>query len=268
MKLFSYIYILFFGLLLSCQTNPVTGRKSLSLVPSSEMQEMSYTEYKKFLSSHQLSSNVTQTAMVKRVGARIQNAVEDYMRQKKRTEVLEGFQWEFNLVDDPTVNAWCMPGGKVVVYTGIMPVVKSEAGLAVVLGHEIAHAIANHGGERMSQAIVQQLGGVALSVALSSKPEETRALFSQAYNVGTTVGVLLPYSRLDESEADHMGLIFMAMAGYDPAEAVEFWQRMKKASETSQKPNVLLSTHPSDDKRIRDLQKQLPGVKQKYYKPV
>ncbi len=148
-----------------------------------------------------------------------------------------------------------------------MPVVQSETGLAVVLGHEIAHAIANHGGERMSQGIVQQLGGVALDVALSSKPAETRALFSQAYNTGSTVAVILPYSRSNESEADKMGLIFMAMAGYNPDEAAVFWTRMKNASSGSQKPPVFLSTHPSDDKRISDIHKWLPEVKQKYYRP-
>jgi predicted Zn-dependent protease len=267
MKLLSCTLIATIGLLLSCQTNPVTGRKSLNLVPSSEMQTMSYSEYKTFLASHTLSTDAVQTEMVKRTGTRIQKAVEKYMAQENKTEALKGFQWEFNLVEDRAVNAWCMPGGKVVVYTGIMPVVENETGLAVVLGHEIAHAIANHGGERMSQGIVQQLGGVALDVALSNKPEETRALFSQAYNVGSTVGVLLPYSRQNESEADQMGLIFMAMAGYDPDAAVKFWQRMKKASENNQKASVLLSTHPSDDKRIRDIQQQLPEVKRKYYKP-
>lgn len=253
-------------LLQACQTNPVTGRKSLNLMPASELQSMSYSEYNTFLSSHKISTNAEQTAMVTRVGTRIQKAVEDYMAQNGKSKDLSGFKWEFHLVEDPAVNAWCMPGGKVVVYTGIMPVVQSETGLAVVLGHEIAHAIANHGGERMSQGIVQQMGGVALDVALSQKPAQTRALFSQAYNTGTTVGVLLPYSRMNESEADHMGLIFMAMAGYNPDEAVTFWKRMKDASAGSQKPNVLVSTHPADDKRIKDIQGWLPEVKQKYYK--
>ncbi len=254
------------ALLFGCQTNPVTGRKSLSIIPASEMQSMSYSEYKTFLSSNKLSANAEQTAMVTRVGTRIQKAVETYMAEKGSQKELDGFKWEFNLVDDPAVNAWCMPGGKVVVYTGIMPVVQNETGLAVVLGHEIAHAIANHGGERMSQGIVQQMGGVALNVALSSKPEETKALFSQAYNTGTEVGILLPYSRLNESEADHMGLIFMALAGYNPDEAAEFWTRMKNASSGKTTP-VLLSTHPSDDKRISDIRKWLPEIKQKYYKP-
>ncbi len=267
MKHFVCFFILSFGLLLSCQTNPVTGRKSLNLLPASELQSMSYSEYRTFLSSHKLSTNAEQTAMVTRVGTNIQKAVETYMAQNGKKSELNGFKWEFNLVEDPAVNAWCMPGGKVVVYTGIMPLVQTETGLAVVLGHEIAHAIANHGGERMSQGIVQQLGGVALSVALSEKPAETRALFNQAYNVGSQVGVMLPYSRMNESEADKMGLIFMAMAGYNPDEAAKFWGRMKAASSGASPPEFL-STHPSDEKRIRDIQKWLPEIKQKYYKPL
>ena len=267
MKFLCYSSLLTLVIVVGCQTNPVTGRKSLGLVPASEMQSMSYTEYSTFISSHKLSTNAEQTAMVKRVGMRIQNSVETYMAQNGKSNELKGFKWEFNLIEDPTVNAWCMPGGKVVVYTGIMPVVQSETGLAVVLGHEIAHAIANHGTERMSQGMVQQMGGVALDVALANKPAETKALFSQAYNAGSNVAVILPYSRMHESEADHMGLIFMAMAGYNPAEAAVFWQRMKAASAGSQKPNELLSTHPSDDRRIADIQKWLPEVNQKYYKP-
>jgi predicted Zn-dependent protease len=268
MKLISfYPLVLSVVFLQGCQTNPVTGRKSLSLVPASEMQSMSYSEYGTFLKSHTLSTNAEQTAMVTRVGTRIQKAVENYMAQNGKSSELAGFKWEFHLVEDPEVNAWCMPGGKVVVYTGIMPVVQNETALAVVLGHEIGHAIANHGGERMSQGMVQQFGGVALSVALSSKPAQTKALFAQAYNTGTQVAVLLPYSRLDESEADRMGLIFMSMAGYNPDEAVTFWQRMKASSAGGQKPSVLTSTHPSDDKRISDIQKWLPEVKEKYYKP-
>ncbi len=267
MKFIYITFVLALGFTLGCQTNPVTGRKSLGLVSSSEMQSMSYTEYSSFLSSHKLSSNTEQTAMVKRVGSKIQKAVETYLTQNGKSSQLSGFKWEFNLVEDPAVNAWCMPGGKVVVYTGIMPVVESEAGLAVVLGHEIAHAIANHGAERMSQGIVQQLGGTALSVALANKPAETKAIFSQAYNVGSQVAVMLPYSRMHESEADHMGLIFMAMAGYNPKEAVTFWQRMKSAAGAGQKPSELMSTHPSDDKRIADIQNWLPEVQQKYYKP-
>lgn len=266
MKIYSYLPMLTIGLTLGCQTNPVTGRKSLDLVSSSEMQSMSYTEYGTFITAHTLSTNAEQSAMLTRVGTRIQKAVEDFMAQKSQSKQLSGFKWEFHLVEDPEINAWCMPGGKVVVYTGIMPLIKSETDLAVVLGHEIGHAIANHGGERMSQGMVQKFGGEALSLAMSSKPAETKALFSQAYNTGSNVAILLPYSRKDESEADHMGLIFMSMAGYNPDEAIVFWQSMKAAS-GGKSTNILMSTHPSDDKRIADIKQWLPEVKAKYYKP-
>jgi len=201
--------------------------------------------------------------MVKRVGTNIQHAVEEYLAQNNLSNRLEGYKWEFNLVEDEQVNAWCMPGGKVVVYTGILPVTKNEIGLAVVLGHEIAHAIAEHGNERMSQGLIQQLGGAALSVALRDKPQLTRDLFLTAYGVGSTVGILA-YSRTQESEADHLGLIFMAMAGYNPGEAVNFWQRMADMNKGS-KPPEFLSTHPSDETRINDIKNWLPDAL-KYYK--
>ena len=264
MKYLFYI-LLFGGLLLGCQTNPVTGRKSLDLVSASEMQTMSYKEYDSFIASHKLSSNTEQAAMVTRVGTRIQKAVEAYLTENNKSKQLEGFKWEFHLVEDPTVNAWCMPGGKVVVYTGIMPLMKNETALAVVLGHEIAHAIANHGAERMSEGMVQKFGGVALSVAMANKPEQTKALYAQAYNTGSQVAVMLPYSRMHESEADHMGLIFMSIAGYNPDEAVDFWKGMKAAS-GGKSSNDIMSTHPSDDKRISDIQQWIPEVKAKYYK--
>jgi predicted Zn-dependent protease len=248
----------------SCRKVAVTGRRQLNLIPASEMQSMSYSNYSQFLAANKLSTNQSQTDMVKRCGVNIQRAVEAYMKQKNLSNQLSGFKWEFNLVEDPNVNAWCMPGGKVVVYTGILPVTQDETGLAVVMGHEIAHAIANHGGERMSQGLLQQMGGVALSVALQNKPAETQALFNNAYGVGSNVGVMLPFSRMHESEADQMGLIFMAMAGYDPRQAVPFWERMSKLG-GGNKPPEMLSTHPSDAKRIADLQKQMPEAL-KYYK--
>jgi predicted Zn-dependent protease len=250
--------------LLSCSTVPLTGRSQLNLIPAGEMLSMSYQQYGQFLSENKLSNNQSNVAMVKRVGQNIQHAVETYMAQNNLTKRLNGYKWEFNLVEDPQVNAWCMPGGKVVVYTGILPVTKDETGLAVVLGHEIAHAIAEHGNERMSQGLLQQLGGVALSVALKDEPETTQAIFYTAYGVGTTVGIMLPYSRTQESEADHLGLIFMAMAGYNPNSAVEFWQRMADMK-GGQEPPEFLSTHPSDQTRINDIKKWLPDA-MKYYK--
>jgi len=247
-----------------CSTVPITGRSQLSLVSASEMNAMSFQQYDEFLKQSKLSSNKVEVDMVKRIGVKIQNAVETYFAQNNMSAQLNGYQWEFNLVESEEVNAWCMPGGKVVVYTGILPITKDETGLAVVMGHEIAHAIAQHGAERMSQGLLQQLGGVALSVALADQPETTQNLFLTAYGVGTTLGVILPYSRTHESEADRLGLIFMSMAGYDPNAAVDFWTRMA-AQKGGAAPPEFLSTHPSDQTRIADIKKHLPEALQ-YYK--
>jgi predicted Zn-dependent protease len=206
--------------IVSCSTVPVTGRRQLNLVPQSQMLSMSFQEYGTFLQQNKVSTNQEQTALVKRVGGRIQGAVERYFAEKGISDQLSGYKWEFNLIESNEVNAWCMPGGKVVVYTGILPVTKDEDGLAVVLGHEIAHAVAQHGNERMSQGLLAQLGGMALNEALANKPEQTRQLWMTAFGAGVQVGALLPFSRTQESEADHLGLIFMAMAGYDPQTAV------------------------------------------------
>jgi predicted Zn-dependent protease len=256
--------ILFSLLLLSgCSQVEITGRKQLNLVPDSMMNSMSFQNYGEFLSEHKLSTNVEQTQMVKRVGERIQHAVEKYCAENGLKNKLAGYQWEFNLVEDPNVNAWCMPGGKVVVYTGLLPVTKTEAGLAVVLGHEIAHAFAKHGAERMTQGLIVEMGGLALSKALEDRPEQTKDLFMASYGIGSQVGILLPYSRVQESEADHLGLIFMAMAGYDPHEALTFWQRMAEANKGSQPPEFL-STHPANETRIEDIKKFLPEAMQYY----
>lgn len=251
---------------ITCSTVPITGRKQLSLIPSSQILGMSYSEYDNFLKSNKLSTDQQATAMIKRVGGRIQGAVERYFKEKGLEEELKNYRWEFNLVEDKQVNAWCMPGGKVVFYTGILPITQTEEGVAVVMGHEIAHAVAEHGNERLSQGLLAQLGGVALDVALREKPAETRNLWMSAYGLGATVGVLLPFGRTQESEADHLGLIFMAMAGYNPQEAVSFWQRMA-AKKGGQSPPEFLSTHPSDETRIKDIQARLPEAMQ-YYKPV
>lgn len=253
-----------FMLPLSCSRVPVTGRRQMKLLPNSTLLGMSYTSYGDFLKENKLSTQAQQTAMVKNVGEKIKTAVETYMKQHKMEKKLEGFAWEFNLVEDPTVNAWCMPGGKVVFYTGILPICKDEAGIAVVMGHEVAHAIANHGNERMSQGLAVQMGGVGLAVAMQNKPKETQDLFLGAYGAGTTLGAILPYSRLHESEADHMGLIFMAMAGYNPETAPQFWERMAALS-GGNKPPEILSTHPSDETRIRKLKEHMPEALS-YYK--
>lgn len=203
-----YVLVL---LLPSCSQVTITGRKQLNLIPSSVMNSLSFQSYGEFLSQNKMSSDAQQIQMVQRNGSRIQKAVEQYCAENNLSAQLQGYKWEFNLVEDPAVNAWCMPGGKVVVYTGLLPVAKDEAGLAVVMGHEIAHAIAKHGAERMTHGLIVEFGGMALSEALAKSPEQTRNLFMKSYGVGTQYGVLLPYSRVHENEADRMGLIFMAM---------------------------------------------------------
>jgi predicted Zn-dependent protease len=259
------VAILFMGLLfMSCSTVPLTGRKQLNLIPGSTMLSMSAQQYTDFLKTNKVSSSQKDIDMVGKVGRKIQGAVETYMAQNAMSDRLSGYKWEFNLVESAEVNAWCMPGGKVVVYTGIWPVTKDEKGLAVVLGHEIAHAIAEHGNERMTQGLITQFGGVALSEIIKDKPEETKSLWMTVFGAGAQYGVLLPFSRTQENEADHLGLIFMAMAGYDPNSSVEFWNRMA-AQKGGNAPPEFLSTHPSDATRIANIKEELPEAL-KYYK--
>ncbi len=231
-------------LLCGCSEVEITGRQQFNIIPDSTMNSMSFKSYGEFLAEHKLSTDAEQTEMVKRAGSRIQKAVEQYCEQNAIPKRLDGYEWEFNLVEDPNVNAWCMPGGKVVIYTGIMPIAQGETGLAVVMGHEIAHAFAKHGAERMTQRLLVEIGEGALSAALKNKPEQTKNLFLKSYGVGTQIGVLLPFSREHEEEADHLGLVFMAMAGYNPEEAPAFWERMAAGNKGSQ-PLEFLSTHPA-----------------------
>jgi len=262
---YNRLLLLLIFFVIACQTVPLTGRRQLSIIPAGEILSMSATSYKDFLSEHPVITGTNDAAMIKRVGIRIQRAVEKYFAENNLSGRLQGYKWEFNLVDDKAVNAWCMPGGKVVVYTGILPIAQDDKGLAVVMGHEIAHAVANHGDERMSQGLIAQMGGMALSTALASKPKQTTDLFMTAFGIGTQVGVLLPYGRLQESEADRLGLIFMAMAGYDPHEAPGFWKRMSSGKQ-GQAPPEFLSTHPADETRIRNLEKQMPEALSYYRK--
>ena len=247
------------GLLLlvsSCGQVALTGRKQFNLVPDSVMHSMSFQSYGEFLSENKLSNNASQTRMVKRTGRKIQKAVEQYCAENDLADRLEGYKWEFNLVEDESLNAWCMPGGKVVVYTGLLG----------VMGHEIAHAVARHGAERMTQGLIVEMGGTALSKALAKSPAQTKNLFMRSYGIGTQYGVLLPYSRTHEKEADHMGLIFMAMAGYNPNEAVLFWERMAAAKKGDQPPEIL-STHPADATRIKKIKELIPEAMKYYRKP-
>jgi len=255
-------------LLVACTRNAITGRKQLSLYPESEIQAAAQQQYQQFLSQNRVvSANASRDAeMVQRVGRRIATAITNYYTQKGLGKELEGYQWEYNLVASNEVNAWCMPGGKIVVYTGLLPITQNEAALAVVVGHEVTHAIAKHGNERMSQGMLQQLGGAALSVALANQPTATQNLLMAAYGAGSTVGILLPFSRNQEYEADKFGLYYAAMAGYNPQEAIPLWQRMESAS-NGQKPPEFLSTHPSEGNRIKRLQGYMPEA-MKYYRPV
>lgn len=254
--------------LVGCSTNAITGRKQFKLVSESELQAMAVQQYRQFLSTNRVVSPSADrdAEMVRRVGQRVANAVTQYFRQQGLSENLEGYQWEYNLVQDQSANAWCMPGGKIVVYSGLLPVTQNEAALAVVVGHEVSHAVFQHGNERMSQGLAQQLGGVALSVAVSSQPAATQNLFLQAYGLGSQVGVLLPFSRKHELEADRFGLRWTAMAGYNPREAIALWQRMEKMAQGN-KPPEFLSTHPSEGTRIQELKRFMPEAL-KYYKPV
>ncbi|MBL7943259.1 MAG: M48 family metallopeptidase, partial [Flavobacteriales bacterium] len=219
----------------SCVRVPITGRKQANLLPETELIAMSDTAYNQFLSEHQiLGSSDQRTVMVKKIGNNIKNSVEKYLADHGQSKRVEGFAWEFNVVNSNEVNAWCMPGGKVVVYTGILPVTQDEASLAVVMGHEIAHAIARHGNERMSQGLLLNLGLSSVSVAMGQNPTLTQQIFLQSIGIGSSLG-MLSFSRKHETEADKLGLVFMAMAGYDPQVAVSFWERMS-ASGGAQPP--------------------------------
>jgi predicted Zn-dependent protease len=259
------IFLLAVITLSSCSKVPITGRRQVSLIPASQLHSMSYQQYNDFLKEHTLSNNEQNTALVKGVGQRMQQAVEAYFAEADQSSVLEGFEWDFNLVAKDELNAWAMPGGKIVFYEGILPATRNEAGIAVVMGHEIGHVVAGHGNERMSQMLMTQLGGMALSVAIHDKPEETQALWLTAFGIGSQVGVILPYSRLHEYEADKLGLIFMAMAGYDPHEAIRFWDRMI-AMKSNPSPPEFISTHPADSKRMREMSRLIPEA-MKYYRP-
>jgi len=263
MKKIVSFFILFLSFLFNgCKTNSITGRSQLDLVSESEVQTMALTQYKEFLTKNPVvaATNVNQE-MVHRVGNRIATAITKYYTEHGAGDELKGYSWEFNLVESKEVNAWCMPGGKVVVYTGLLSVTQNENALAIVMGHEITHAVAGHGRERMSQEMLAQGIQVAGDVALGSNPK-TVSIFNQVYGPAAQIGILLPYSRKQESEADHYGLIFAAMAGYNPQEAIAFWTRM--ASMGGNKPPVLLSDHPADQERIDDLKKDMPEA-MKYY---
>jgi metalloendopeptidase OMA1, mitochondrial len=253
----------------SCQRVPLTNRKQMvGLVRSDQMMAMAFTEYKGFMDTVKVApENSAESQMVARVGERIKKATEDYLIQTENGKILDGYKWEFRAVQNKELNAWCMPGGKVCFYTGILPICASEDGIAVVMGHEVAHAIAEHGRERMSRAMiaqgVTQVGAVAAGMATGDQRVMETA--GQILGIGTQVGGILPNSRKQEAEADKIGLVLMAMAGYNPKEAVEFWKRMAEAGKNAQKPPRLLSTHPADEDRINALSKNMDKAMKYYY---
>jgi predicted Zn-dependent protease len=240
--------------LIACVTNPITGRKSIQLANNSEIAAMALQEYKTTLSKSKVVTNTTDAKKIQTVGQRIKNAAENYYRAIGREADLQNYNWEFNLIEDKQLNAWCMPGGKVAFYTGIIPTCKDETGVAVVMGHEVSHALAGHGNERISQSMLAQGIGQFSGAAISN--QKISQIFSQVYPIGAQAA-LLKYGRNQELEADEMGLYLMSMAGYDPRQAKPFWERMEAQSSGSQKQPEFLSTHPSPDHRRADLDKHM-----------
>lgn len=249
-------------LLTGCGSVPVTGRKQVLLVSDQEVLSSSLTQYKDYIKSAPRSTSKTKSAMVTRVGKRIAAATEQYLRSHGLADEIKNFAWEFNLVKDNQINAFCMPGGKIVVYEGLMKLVTSDDELAVVIGHEVAHAVAKHSNERMSQQILTQYGAQILNQSLSQKSAAIQAIANNVYGIGAQYGMMLPFSRKHESEADYMGLIFMTIAGYNPDVATGFWQKMSAGGGTS--VPEFMSTHPSDATRIKNIQAALPSIKAEY----
>ena len=244
---------------LSCSTNPFTGKKTLALVPNSDIFPTAFAQYDQFLTENKVITGTSDANMIKNVGQKIAVAAERWLNANGYQGYLKDYKWEYNLVKDEAVNAWCMPGGKIVFYTGILPIADGEAGIAAIMGHEVSHALANHGQQRMSAGMLQQLGSVAGNVAI--KDQQTLNIFNQAYGVGSQVGVMLPFSRSHESQADEIGLYLMAIAGYDPIEAANLWRRMS-AKSGGQAPPEFLSTHPSNETRIREIEALVPRAKE------
>lgn len=253
-----------FFLFMGCSTVPITGRSQFSLVPDAQIAQLSESNYRQIISESEIIAEGKEADMVRTVGGKIAKAAEAFLKENGLEAQISSYSWEFNLIkDSETVNAFCMPGGKIAVYTGILPMTQTETGLAVVIGHEVAHAIAKHGAERMSHSLLSDFGGAALSQLASEKPQETQQLILAAYGAGTNLALILPYSRKHELEADRIGLVLMARAGYDPSDAVRFWETMGAGSDGG--PEIL-STHPSDSKRISEIKKYIPEAMEYYQK--
>lgn len=253
------ILVLTVFLFVECSTVPITGRKRVNFVSDAQVLPASFAQYNSFLQENKVSNNRAMTNQVKNVGAKISAAVDRFMRANSMVEEANSYKWEFNLIDDETVNAWCMPGGKVVFYKGIMPICANEDGVAAVMGHEVAHAFAKHGQERMSQGQLQQIGGLAVALGTSGKSQESQQIWNMAFGIGSQLG-MLKFSRTHEQEADRLGLVFMIMAGYNGREAAEVWVRMSQRSGGGSTPQIL-STHPSNASRIQDLRTYLPTAR-------
>lgn len=266
MKANHVILFLVISLFISaCSTVPITGRRQVQMLPEGLLNEMAAANYQGFMAEHTVVPvSDSRARMVQQSGNKIAAAVEQYLRDHGQASRISGFNWQFNLVDSDQVNAWAMPGGKIAFYTGILDLTRDENGLAVVMAHEIAHVVARHGNERMSQQLLLTMGAISLDVALRERPEMTRDLFMLAYGVGGALGSLA-YSRQHEYEADRLGMIFMAMAGYDPTHTITFWERMLAHSGGAQVPEFL-STHPTNDSRIRAAKRALPEA-MSFYKP-
>ncbi|MDR2731154.1 MAG: M48 family metallopeptidase [Treponema sp.] len=249
-------------LFLTCASNPLTGKSTMAFIPNSSLFPMAFQEYSQFLSENSVIKGTADAQMVERVGKNIREAAEKWLSSEGHSDYLNDYEWEYNLVDSKEVNAWCMPGGKIVVYTGILPLTRTEDGLAAVMGHEVSHALLNHGQQRMSAGLLQQLGaiGVALGAQVAGLSEDAQSVISLAYSLGSTYGGVLPFSRSNESEADHYGLILMTIAGYNPEESVPFWERMAAMGGGTLE---FLSTHPVPETRIRQLQGWIPEAREK-----
>ncbi|MEM9000089.1 MAG: M48 family metallopeptidase [Bacteroidota bacterium] len=255
------LVVLFFIGVASCKTNPFTGKSTLNFYSNNQLFPTAFAQYDQFLNENKVVKGTSDAQLITKVGQRIASAAERWLSSNGYPGYLKDYQWEYNLVDDETVNAWCMPGGKIVFYTGILPICKGETGIAVVMGHEVAHALADHGAQRMSAGTLQQVGAVGVAVATSEQSAETQNTWMQAYGIGSQIGGMLPFSRSHETEADRIGLQIMAIAGYNPDEAANLWRRMK-ANSRGEAPPEFMSTHPSNDTRISNLTAWAPAAKQ------
>lgn len=254
-----FALVCFIATVFSCSKNPFTGKSNLNFVSNDEIFPISFQQYDHFLTEHKVVTGTADAKRIEDVGIKIKAAAQQYLNSHGYESYLKDYKWEYKLVDDPAVNAWCMPGGKIVFYTGILAICKDDAGIATVMGHEVAHALVNHGAQRMSQSQLQEIGSAGISALIGNKSAETKALYMQAYGLGTEYGIILPFSRNQESEADKIGLTLMAIAGYNPDSAVTFWERMAASSSSSQLE--FISTHPSNEHRIANLKILIPEAK-------